>query len=75
MSQVRNLRILNNSINSDYVITIDNANLYSGSSTKSSIISQISEGEKLKVLEEYTNWYYVKGNFKGWISKSSAEKI
>lgn len=67
--------ILNNSINSDYVITIDNANLYSGSSTKSSIVSQISEGEKLKVLEEYTNWYYVKGNFKGWISKSSAEKI
>ena len=67
--------ILNNNINSDYVITIDNANLYSGSSTKSSIVSQISEGEKLKVLEEYTNWYYVKGNFKGWINKSVAEKI
>ncbi|WP_308461627.1 SH3 domain-containing protein, partial [Brachyspira hampsonii] len=67
--------ILNNNINSDYVITVNNANLYSGSSTKSSIVSQISEGEKLRVLEEYTNWYYVKGNFKGWISKSSAEKI
>lgn len=67
--------ILNNALNSDYVVTVDDANLYSGSSTRSDIISQIAEGQKLRVLEEYTNWYYVKGNSKGWISKSFAQKI
>lgn len=67
--------ITNKIINDDYVVTIDEANIYNGSSTKSDIVSIIHEGEKLRVLEEYTNWYYVKGNFKGWISKSSAEKI
>ncbi|MEI0603814.1 SH3 domain-containing protein [Brachyspira alvinipulli] len=67
--------ITNKIINDDYVVTIEEANIYNGSSTKSDIVSIIHEGEKLRVLEEYTNWYYVKGNFKGWISKSSAEKI
>ncbi|WP_295157418.1 SH3 domain-containing protein [uncultured Brachyspira sp.] len=67
--------VLNNNINSDYIITIKNANLYSGSSTKSKVLSDINEGKKLKVIEEYDNWYYVKGNFKGWINKNSAEKI
>lgn len=69
------LIILSSYINSDYIVTIDNANLYSGSSTKSDIVSQISEGEKLRVIEEHDNWYYAEGNFKGWINKSSAEKI
>ncbi|WP_245580655.1 tetratricopeptide repeat protein [Brachyspira alvinipulli] len=67
--------ITNKLIKDDYVVTIEEANIYNGSSTKSDIVSIIREGEKLRVLEEYTNWYYVKGNFKGWISKSSAEKI
>ena len=62
-------------VNDDYIVTINNANLYSGSSTKSDIVSQIAEGQKLRVIEEYTNWYYVQGNFKGWINKSVAEKI
>ena len=69
------LIILSSYANSDYIVTIDNANLYSGSSTKSDIVSQISEGEKLRVIEEHDNWYYAEGNFKGWINKSSAEKI
>ena len=69
------LIIVSNYINDAYIVTISNANLYSGSSTKSDIVSQISEGEKLRVLEEHSNWYYVQGNFKGWISKNSAEKI
>ena len=67
--------LLNNALNSEYVVTVNDVNLYSGSSTRSDIISQIAEGKKLRILEEYTNWYYVKGNSKGWISKSSAEKI
>ena len=67
--------ITNKIINDDYVVTIEEANIYNGSSTKSDVVSIIHEGEKLRVLEEYTNWYYVKGNFKGWISKSSVEKI
>ena len=67
--------IINNRINDDYVVTVEEANIYNGSSTKSDIVSIIHEGEKLRILEEYTNWYYVKGNFKGWINKSSAEKI
>ena len=67
--------IASNRINDDYVVTLNESNIYSGSSTKSDVVSVIEEGEKLRVLEEYTNWYYVKGNFKGWISKNSAEKI
>lgn len=67
--------LTNNRINDDYVVIIEEANIYNGSSTKSDIVSIVHEGEKLRVLEEYTNWYYIKGNFKGWISKSSAEKI
>ncbi|WP_300368851.1 SH3 domain-containing protein [Brachyspira sp.] len=67
--------LLNNNISSDYIVTIENANLYSGSSIKSKVISEINEGRKLRVIEEYDNWYYVKGNFRGWINKSSAEKI
>lgn len=67
--------IFYNNLNSDYVVTVNNVNLYKGSSTKSDIISQISKGEKLLVAEEYENWYYVKGNFKGWINKKYAEKI
>ncbi|MEI0566969.1 SH3 domain-containing protein [Brachyspira pulli] len=69
------LIIVSNYVNDDYIVTINNANLYSGSSTKSDIVSQIAEGQKLRVIEEYTNWYYVQGNFKGWINKSVAEKI
>lgn len=67
--------ILNKHLKSDYIILINDSNLYSGSSIKSDVVSKISEGNKLKVIEEYENWYYVKGNFKGWINKNYAEKI
>ena len=67
--------ISNKYINDDYIISINTTNLYSGRSLISKIISIIPEGKKLRVLEEYTDWYYVKGNFNGWINKSYAKKI
>lgn len=67
--------IINNYLNADYIIAVNESDLYSGNSTKSDILYRVNEGEKLRILEEYNNWYYVKGNFKGWISKKSAEKI
>lgn len=64
-----------NLINSDYLIVVSRTNLYRGESERTEIISVINEGEKFRILEEYSNWYYVKGSFKGWINKSFAEKI
>lgn len=64
-----------NLINSDYLIVVNRANLYAGGSERTDIVSVINEGEKFRILEEYSNWYYVKGSFKGWINKSFAEKI
>lgn len=64
-----------NLINSDYLIAVSRTNLYSGGSERTDIVSVINEGEKFRILEEYSNWYYVKGSFKGWINKSFVEKI
>ena len=64
-----------NLINADYLIVVSRTNLYRGESERTEIISVIGEGEKFRILEEYSNWYHVKGSFKGWINKSFAEKI
>lgn len=64
-----------NLINSDYLIVVNRTNLHAGGSERTDIVSVINEGEKFRILEEYSNWYYVKGSFKGWINKSFAEKI
>lgn len=69
--------IIYNSINSDYLIIVKRANLHNGSGERTDIISRINEGEKFRILEEHSNWYYVKGSSygKGWINKEFAEKI
>ena len=64
-----------NLINADYLIVVNRTNLYKGESERTEIISIPYEGEKFRILEEYSNWYHVKGSFKGWINKSFAEKI
>ena len=64
-----------NLINANYLIVVSRTNLYRGESERTEIISVIGEGEKFRILEEYSNWYHVKGSFKGWINKSFAEKI
>ncbi|MEI0580360.1 tetratricopeptide repeat protein [Brachyspira pilosicoli] len=66
---------LYNTIKSDYIIIIRNTNIYSGSSVKSEIVSSVYEGEKFRVVKESSNWYYVKGISKGWVSKEDLEKI
>ena len=64
-----------NLINGDYLIVVSRTNLYRGESERTEIISVINEGEKFRILAEYSNWYHVKGYSKGWINKSFAEKI
>ena len=66
-----------NIINSNYLIVVERSNLYKGESERADIISIINEGEKFRILKEYSNWYYVKSpSFsKGWINKSFVEKI
>ena len=64
-----------NLMNADYLIVVSRTNLYRGESERTEIISIPYEGEKFRILEEYSNWYHVKGSFKGWINKSFAEKI
>lgn len=64
-----------NLINANYLIVVSRTNLYRGESERTEIISVIGEGEKFRILEEYSNWYHVNGYFKGWINKSFAEKI
>ena len=64
-----------NLINANYLIVVSRTNLYRGESERTEIISVIGEGEKFRILEEYSNWYHVKGSFKGWINKYFAEKI
>ena len=66
-----------NIINFDYLIVVERSNLYNGSSDRTDIISIINEGEKFRILKEYSNWYHVKNSSKGkgWINKSFAEKI
>ena len=64
-----------NLMNADYLIVVSRTNLYRGESERTVIISIPYEGEKFRILEEYSNWYHVKGSFKGWINKSFAEKI
>ena len=66
-----------NIINSNYLIVVERSNLYKGESERADIISIINEGEKFRILKEYSNWYYVKSHSfsKGWINKSFVEKI
>lgn len=72
------LFFIQRSFNGVYMIVLENdVNLYKGGSTKSEVITFLREGNKLKVLEEYNDWYYVKTsiNKKGWVKKDFLVKI
>lgn len=61
----------------DYIIITSPTELYRGNSKHSQSLINLTGGEKIKILEEYENWYYVKNisGLKGWVKKSKSEKI
>lgn len=65
-------------INKPYIIILNNETaLHKGSSIKSDVLTLLYEGNKLELLEEYNDWYYVKTHLNrlGWIKKDFSRKI
>ena len=64
-------------VNTEYLVVINNTNIYEGASLSNQSSISINEGSKLFILDENENWFYVKNSFGiiGWIEKLSARRI
>lgn len=64
-------------LDTEYIIVIDNDNIYKGASTSNKASMGVKEGSKLFLLDENEDWFYVKSSFGelGWILKKSTRRI
>ena len=64
-------------VNAEYIVVINNTNIYEGASLSNQSSISVDEGIKLFILDENENWFYVKNSFGtiGWIEKISSRRI
>lgn len=63
--------------NTEYLVVINDTNIYEGASLSNQSNIPINDGSKLFLLDENDDWFYVKNSFGtiGWIEKASARRI
>lgn len=68
---------INGKKNTEYLVVVNDSNMYEGASLSNQSSMPINEGSKLFLIDENENWFYVRNSLGiiGWIEKGSARRI